>query len=70
MKKALIALITLVSIALNITAAIGDWKIYMALANPNRYKKQVTISSYRPPTRSISITRTTKAYKPSTRLLA
>ena len=36
MKKALIALITLVSIALNITAAIGDWKIYMAYSEPQQ----------------------------------
>ena len=39
MKKALIALITLVSIALNITAAIGDWKIYMAYSEPQQIQE-------------------------------
>ena len=39
MKKALIALITLVSIALNITAAIGDWKIYMSYSEPQQIQE-------------------------------
>ena len=39
MKKALIALITLVSIALNITAAIGDCKIYMAYSEPQQIQE-------------------------------
>ena len=36
MKKALIALIILASITLNVTAAIGDWKIYMSYSEPQQ----------------------------------
>ena len=34
MKKALIILITLAAIAMQTTAAIGDWKIYMSYNEP------------------------------------
>ena len=39
MKKALIALITLASITLSATAAIGDWKIYMAYSEPQQIQE-------------------------------
>ena len=39
MKKFFITLITLVSISLNITAAIGDWKIYMSYSEPQQIQE-------------------------------
>ena len=39
MKKALIALITLASMSLTATAAIGDWKIYMAYSEPQQIQE-------------------------------
>ena len=39
MKKALIALIILASITLNVTAAIGDWKIYMSYSEPQQIQE-------------------------------
>ena len=39
MKKALIALITLASISLSATAAIGDWRIYMAYSEPQQIQE-------------------------------
>ena len=38
MKKALIAII-LASITLNLTAAIGDWKIYMSYSEPQQIQE-------------------------------
>ena len=38
MKKALIALI-LASITLNVTAAVGDWKIYMSYSEPQQIQE-------------------------------
>lgn len=39
MKKFFITLITLVSISLNITAAVGDWKIYMSYSEPQQIQE-------------------------------
>lgn len=39
MKKVLIILITLASITLNATAAIGDWKIYMSYSDPQQIQE-------------------------------
>lgn len=39
MKKLLIALITLVSISLSATAAVGDWRIYMAYSEPQQIQE-------------------------------
>ena len=39
MKKVLITLITLASIILNATAAIGDWKIYMSYSDPQQIQE-------------------------------
>ena len=39
MKKVLITLITLASITLNATAAIGDWKIYMSYSDPQQIQE-------------------------------
>ena len=39
MKKFFITLITLISISLNITAAVGDWKIYMSYSEPQQIQE-------------------------------
>ena len=39
MKKFFITLITLASISLNITAAVGDWKIYMSYSEPQQIQE-------------------------------
>ena len=39
MKKFFITLITLISISLNITAAVGDWKIYMSYDEPQQIQE-------------------------------
>ena len=39
MKKFFITLITLISISLNITAAVGDWKIYMSYGEPQQIQE-------------------------------
>ena len=39
MKKSFITLITLISISLNITAAVGDWKIYMSYGEPQQIQE-------------------------------